>query len=475
MKARDFLKVSAKGGAVVAVAVFAQTLVGFVTQVALARILAPEVFGRLAFATTAAMFFNALTNLRGDAYVIQQKGSPRHAVDVAFTLELAASAVFVALVFLIAPPVMGALGKGDLTIYVQILSLSFFYNPFSRTRCLLERELSFFRSKTPFLAAQLFGSVTSIALAVLGYGILSLLWWRLSVLFGEVFLLWISAPYRPRLRWDTEQARRLILFTWPLVGSATVSYFCYNIDYFIVGKFLGDMELGYYWLGFQAAAYLLLARQILYQVLFPVFSRMDDEELKRQAFLRFSRAVAGIFTVLTVVAVLFGRDLILFLYGAKWEPAVFPFQIVFVAVMMRAINANMGYYFYSSGNTRPEFVSVLLTSIFLAPAAYFGTLRFGINGTAMAVLTVQIIVSVAIYEWYVRPMAGHGVLHFFAWPWLVSALSLALALGAEHFALPALFWFASFGALILLTYWLILRPVWRDVKKAVTILKPDGR
>ena len=155
MKIREFLTVSAKGSMVVTVAVAIQVVVGFVTQVTFARILAPEVFGQLAYATTIAMLFNAMTNMRGDAYVVHQKDSTEHALDIVFTLELIVATVFVLFVVLMAPFAMRLLGKGELTLYVQILAFLFFYNSFSRTRSLFERNLSFAYSKTPSIVSQL--------------------------------------------------------------------------------------------------------------------------------------------------------------------------------------------------------------------------------------------------------------------------------------------------------------------------------
>lgn len=474
MNTREFLRTSTKGGAVISIAIVVRVVVGFVTQITLARLLAPEMFGKIAFATTVAMSLNAFTNLRADAYIIHQKDSPERVIDVTFTLELLSSIFFGLLVIMMAPYVMSALGKSELTIYVQVLALAFFYNPFSRIRSLLERDLLFSRSTFPSIIAQMIGSISSIALAFFGYGIWSILWWRLSVMFGEVAILWTTAHYRPRLKWDIGIAKRFLRFSWPLVGSGLLVFFSYNIDYFIVGQFLedGDTQLGFYWLGFQAATYLLMARAVLYGVLFPLFSRIESDEYKKQVYMKFSRAVAGIFIIITTVALLFGRDIILAIYGPKWFPAVFPFQIIFIVIMMRAINSNNGYYLNSSGETMPELKSALIMTILLIPAAYFGTILFGINGTAVAVLCVQVVVNIVIYEQYIKPKTGNGVLHFFAWPWFISGLALTLALLSDYYELAFIVKLVWFFILLLIIYYSIIRSVLQDIKVALRILKP---
>lgn len=469
MDKREFLTTSAKGGAIVAAAVAVRYVIGFATQVTLARMLAPEVFGSVAFAGTVATFLNGLTNWHGDKYVIHQKACPRRAVDVAFTLELAASVFFIMLVFLLAPVAMHLLGKGELTLYVQILAFSFFHNPFSRPRCLLERNLSFFRSKLPFVVSQTVAAALAIALACYGFGIWSLLAWRLSIPAGEVAILWICASHRPRLAWQPDLAKDMLRFTWPLTLSGFLVFFYYNVDYFIVGQFLadGERQLGYYWLGFRTASYFLLSRRVLADVLFPIFSRLDDERFKSQAFQRLSQATAGVLLLPSLLIIFFGRDLVLLVYGSKWEPAVFPFQVTFITVLTRVISANTGYYLWSRGRTRPQVVMAAIFSLLLPPAAYWATLHYGIGGTALAVLLVQVVVVFVTYECYIRPATGRGTLYFFFWPWTLASLALALGSHGEAWTLAFPVRLGMFMALLGVAYFAVVRTVLRDVKFAI--------
>ena len=59
---------SLRAGVFVLVSVMVQYIIGFGTQISVARILAPEHFGKLAFASMIAMFFNRFTNTLGDKF-----------------------------------------------------------------------------------------------------------------------------------------------------------------------------------------------------------------------------------------------------------------------------------------------------------------------------------------------------------------------------------------------------------------------
>lgn len=464
----------------IAGAVAVKIAIGAGTQVLLARLLTPEIFGQVAYAMVVAMFFNAFTNLRGDAYIVSQKESPKRAMDVVFTMEMAAAALFFLLVCLTAPYIMDSLGKGELTSFVQILALSFFYNPLVRPRSRFERDLSFVRSRLPGMVSEILAAASSIALALAGYGVWSLLWWRLSVPLIEVAILWLTVSERPGFRWDPGEAKAVFRYSLPLTSSAILVFFYYNVDYFIIGQVLDDSatQLGYYWLGFQAASYFLMARQIFYQGLLPIFSRLEDEGFKKEAFLRFSRAFSGTFLVLTLLALVFGRDAILFVYGKQWEPAVFPFQVISIVVLMRAINSNTGYYFHSSGKTMPDLVAALIWTILLPPLAYIGITRYGIDGAAVSVLIVQVIANVFIYERYVKPLTGKGALHFFFLPVAISGLALAAAVVSRNMEISLPIRLTWFCALFALAYVSVIGPVMKDIRKALERLhagSPNAR
>jgi len=471
---RELMKASASGGVVVAAAVAAEHVVGIGTYVALARLLAPEHFGQVAFAATVAMFFNSLTNSHGDKYVVREQSDTHDKLDNVFTLELLLATLFVALACLLAPLMMGLMGKGESSLYVQILAFSFFYNPLSRPRCLLERSLAFFRARFPFVVAQVFSAGIAIVLACLNFGVWSLIWWRLSVLLGEGLILWIITSYRPKLAWDWEIMKGIFSFGWPLMGSAFLTFFYLNIDYYIIGRTLedGETQLGYYSLACMAGMHMLKTRQVLYNVLFPVFSRIQDTSFRAHLFLKLCRAVAGIFLLPTVLAVFFGEDILLCVLGAQWAPAVFPFQIIFITVLMRAISANMGYLLYSHGLTRPEFEVSIIYALFFPALAYWMTQHYGINGTALAVLALQFVTTTYAFTRYARPLTGKGVLHYFLCPWIISGATFALMAAAKtyQFALPVRL--GVFALLIAATYVLTLRHVLKDILSARAILKP---
>ena len=85
----------------------------------------------------------------------------------------------------------------------------------------------------------------------------------------------------------------------------------------------------------------------------------------------------------------------------------------------------------------------------------------------MAVLMVQVLVSIVVYEIYIRPMTDHGFCHFFALPCLISVSALVFAASPWDCRASMHIRVMVFAGLMLAIYLLILRDVFQDVRCAL--------
>jgi len=451
MDREEIIKKSLRGTAIAFTATGLQFLIGFGTQIALARMLEPSHFGALAFATMVAMFFNNFTKIHGEKYIIKEKNDIKEKLDNAFSFEILLAIVFIFFGVSIAPFLMKLLGKPELTRFVQFLTLIFLYNPFSKPRCLFERKLSFFQARFPMVIAQLIGGMIGISLAYWGYGVWSLIWWRITTLASEIIILWCIIPYKPKLAWNGIILREIASFGLPLLGSGVLVFFYSNIDYYIVGKLLGEEQLGYYWLAFQVSHYFLQAKTVLNSVIFPAFSRTNSLLERYKGFKIITDIVGALYLVPSVIVLFWGKEIIYFTMGEKWLPSLVPFKIFFVIVLIRAIGGSAGPLFYSQGITHVDVVLSVLNILLMIPVIYCGTILLGINGAALAVLLVGFILAGYAYEKYVRVLTNHGFLYYFAKP-LIGLLLTFLAASIGNY----LFWVIVIKAMIFIAIMVLL-------------------
>ncbi|MFN2269934.1 MAG: oligosaccharide flippase family protein [Anaerolineae bacterium] len=384
---------SLRGALVLAGVTALQFLVGFGSQFVLAWLLLPEHFGALAFAATVADFIKTLMQITGRRYVIKEQSNWQSVVDNAFTLELILGVITVISIGALGLPIMNALGRPEATCFVQILVFAVFTNPFSQLGALYERDLRFGRANIPVAAAVLTEAATSIFLAALGFGTWSLVWGRVARFATMILLYWAVTPYRPRLTFNIPVWREAFAFGAPLTATAVLIFFYWNIDYYIVGRLLNDVQLGYYYLAFQFNAYALKVRSNISAVVFPAFCRAGSDPVIVQGFNLLTRYTAIVFLAISVLILAFGPEIIGVTLGEEWLPSIVPFQILSVATAWRAITSYWDPVLVSKGRTRPFLVAAVLNALIIPTTGYFLTLSHGIIGMAFAVLTAVILTT----------------------------------------------------------------------------------
>jgi len=249
---------------------------------------------------------------------------------------------------------------------------------------------------------------------------------------SEVLIIWLITPYRPRLAWNRDILKGVVSFGWPLLGSSILVFFYWNIDYYIVGHLLGEKQLGYYWLAFQVSHYFLKVKTALNSVVFSAFSRTNGLSERYRGFKIITDIVGALYLVPAIVVFFWGKEIICFIFGDKWLPSLIPFEVFFVIVLVRAIGGNAGPLFYSQGITHVDIVLSILNVLLLAPTVYYGTILFGINGTALAVLFVGFILACYGYEKYVRALTGFGFLYYYARPLIGLLLTFLIVSIGNH-------------------------------------------
>ncbi len=351
---------------------------------------------------------------------------------------------------------MKLLGRPELALYVRFLAVQFFYNPFSKVRVLYERELSFFRSRAPMVAGQIAGSTVAVTLAWQGYGIWSLLWYRVCVSAVEAGLLWFIAPFRPRLEWHAPRLRSILRFTLPLIGSSVFAFAIYNADYFVVGRLLGDRELGFYWMAFQLTHYIIKFRSIVISVGLPAFTRLGSDERLVRAFTVLSSTTALVLIFPTILFVVFGNEIIALILGAKWLPSAMAFKILMPLILLRGTISYWEPVQLAKRNTWVQFVVTALGAVTIPLFVYALAVRYGIAGAALGVLLAGLL-EFGLEAWLNQKFVLRldyrrlwGLLAVFG------PLCLALLAGRYLLALPLLPLFIGFVLVYAALLWKML-------------------
>jgi PST family polysaccharide transporter len=397
--------------------------VSFVVFVILSRLLNPEAFGLVAMAFVFIAFIQIILDQGfGDAIVQLERLTAEH-LDTAFWMNILSGGALT-LVGLVAAGLVAVLfHEPRLIPIIRWLSLSFIFVGLSSTQqAILRRRLAFKELALRSLGAAVSSGIVGVGLALMGYGVWSLVAQSLvSSLIGAM-VLWKVSPWRPALRFSKTHFKDLFVFGLNIVGINFLSFLNRHADDLLIGYFLGPTMLGFYTVAYKLLVTMTdLLTSVTDAVAFPVFSRLQNEpERMRRAFYRVTQFTSMIsFPAFVGVAVI-APELIVTVFGPKWTLSIPVMQVLAFIGILHSL-----FYFHNSvviavGKPFWRFgISVLnATSNIIAFAV---AVRWGIVAVAAAyvirgyllspveVWMIRRLIQIDLYTYfrqYLAPLAG---------------------------------------------------------------------
>ena len=402
----------------------------FVSLAILARLISPADFGLVGIAF---LIVNALAIFQGlglGAALIYRKDGIQKATNTAFLLTALTGFLLSVLSFLLAPYVgfFFNLQGGEATLVIRVLFVKIFIDSLGLIQAsLLEKELMF---KRKTLAEASFGvaqGVVSIALALLGYGVWSLVHGQLVASALRTVVLWRVWPHPVSWGFDTTIAREILGYGKHMLGFNVINFALMNVDYFIVGRVLGATALGFYSIAFNVSNLPTTnLTHVVGRVMFPTYSKLQDDKTRlAKAFFTTLHFVSFLSLPVGIGILLLARPFVLAILGSKWMAAIPAMQALAIFGIMRSLMANVGELYKSVG--RPDIIVKIHSGwlVVLAPILLLAS-RYDILGVGVAQSTV-IALCLPVYFLFALRILGMG------WQALISALSPGLRCSAVLF------------------------------------------
>jgi len=253
-------------------------------------------------------------------------------------------------IYLLAPPFGKFIGDPSIIPIVQFLGLIAPFSAFGVVpAAYIQRNMQFRRKILPEIASVLIAYTTGVILAFKGYGVWSYATALVLNEFLKGIIYWFTAGLSFKPRVDPKMWGRLIKFGYNVsIGSVSGFLFTF-IDQFIIGKFFGTAQVGFYSTAMKVNNMLPSSLVILSnQVMLALLSSLQDD---KEAFYRAYKKGLTLFTMIAVPAAsgifFFGGDLLHFLYGDKWNGAVAALKILAFYGLARSVGEINGEVFFS--------------------------------------------------------------------------------------------------------------------------------
>jgi O-antigen/teichoic acid export membrane protein len=218
-----------------------------IISVILARLLSPEDFGMLAMASVVSGFFMVLQYFGAGGVVVQRKNITQRLVSSLFMLNIGLSTILFTALLAIAPLLASIYHSPQLVPIIRALGIgSVFTVVASIPTAILNRRLRFDQLALISFFGSLTQGVVAITLAALGFKVWALVYANIATSIVSVVSTWWLAGWRPQMLFHWGDIKEVLDYCLHQAGTGFINYFVDDSDKFILGKWLGDRNLGFY-------------------------------------------------------------------------------------------------------------------------------------------------------------------------------------------------------------------------------------
>ena len=366
-----------------------------VVAVLLARLLTPHQYGLAAMAMVLASLVIVFSDVALGAALVQRKTLSEDDRSTAFWISTGVGAVCTALGIGLSGLLADLYGDHAVQPLFAALSVSFVVTSLAVTHeAILVREMSFRSLELRMMAATAVGAAVGITLALKGYGAWAIIGQQLAISAVSTTLLWAFSPWRPSMRFSAVSLRDLGGFSGNVFLHRLLYYLHRNVDNLLIGRFLGPTALGFY--GFAYNVMLVPFSRVagpLTEVLFPAFSRMqDDRERMTATWIRAVRVIASFSVPSLLGLVVVAPDFIHVVLGDRWSDATVLIQVLaWVGLLqsLQTLNPNI-----LQALDRTDTLRRYTLVFFVVHLAAFSIgLQWGVLGVAVAYLISSLFVE----------------------------------------------------------------------------------
>jgi O-antigen/teichoic acid export membrane protein len=390
--------------------VFAQTWQTLVAIV-LARLLFPADYGLAAMVLVFAAIVPVFSDLALGAALVQRRTLSESDRSTVFWTSAVIGAGFTLLGIGLSWPVAAFYGEPEVQPLFAVLSLSFVITALGTTqRALLTRDMDFKSLELRLMAGSLVAGIAGIVLAASGYGAWAIIGQQVVLACVSTALLWSFTRWRPRLHFSLASLRGLIGFSLNVFASRMLFYANRNADNLLIGRVVGAAGLGVYSLAYNVMlAPLSRIGWPIAEVLFPAFSRMQDEpDRMASAWVRVNRLVGSVTIPASLGLIVVAPEFVTAVLGERWHEAVPIIRLLGWVGLLQSLGT-LDSAVLLARNRSGTLLRYAVVALAASLVAFTVGLQWGIVGVAAGYAIVSTVLE-PYYAWLTARALGVSVL-----------------------------------------------------------------
>ena len=376
------------------------------TTVTLARLFSQEDYGLMAVIYTTFDLASVFTLKHGiSAKVIQAAAEDVKVIaNTCYWLNWILCGSLFLLQCLIAFPIAYFYQNTTLLLPICITALVFLFMPlFTVNSALIERENKLKVIAMCNAGQSFVNNLIIITLAFLGMGIWAIVCGLVLSMPVWIIITWKYSDWRPPKKFALERWQEIVNFGKNILGVTILKRLRMNIDYLLVGRFLGVEALGLYFFAFNAGSGIIT--NVVYaftSALFPHLCEVRENKIQlKKQFLSSLKSIALTIVPLVFLQCIFSPLYVPIIFGQKWASAVPILIMVCLSVIPRTFYWTGGMLLNSVNKTQIN-LYLDLTFTFIFAAAILLAVNYNVYWVAASVLISHTVILPFFTIWSAR-------------------------------------------------------------------------
>lgn len=409
------------GAAYLGVAQYGVLAIGLVKTYILARLIAPEIHGAVAYALSWVSFLHIFRMELREVVISDPEGNQAR-LTTQYVIEVLSSLVGVILGLIVYAVAPGAVSTQVWRAIFVLLGVRVIYSATSTPLYMLHRDIRQDVITRLTLAGALISLVISVWLALQGYGLTSLLVDAAlpSLVLG--FGAWAVVGWRPARLWDPDVVHDVASFALTMWTGSLFSKVSFELDDWLVGRISGEKALGFYSKAYTLAKMPMdVFAGVIGGIALSVYAQSNaaGKATAQRAYRQITWLLMRVVAWSSVVVLAAAEEIVLVMLGPNWQPVPLLVRAMFVYVLGRPLFQNNAQFLIALRHEKQYRSSQLIQAVTLALLAPVAVYLWGALGASLAV-NVMMLLGFGLSQWYVLRHMKSNLLQLYGLPLLLT-------------------------------------------------------
>lgn len=327
----------------------------FIVMIILARLLTPADFGLIAMVMVIVGIATIFSDIGLGGAIIQRRRVLQIHYSSVFFFNITAGLILTLLTFFSSNLIADFYNNRELIPIVQVISTLFIISSFHALQIvILRKELNYKLLTRVTLTASISSGIIGIILAFLDFGVWSLVAQILSRELITNIVIWRKTAWIPSFAFSFKALKQLWGYGFNMFLSGVIDTIYEKLDYMMIGKLFSPSILGFFHQAKQLNQLVIkYSSGSLMSVLFPLLSKIQkDISYFRRVVIKSLGVICFITFLILGELYVTADELIVGLFGDKWEASIYYFKILALSGFAYPISALMVNILSSRGKSK---------------------------------------------------------------------------------------------------------------------------